>query len=235
MSVDGLLDLFFPPTCVACDEVLPAAGFFCEPCELSVTVTPAVQCRHCGEPGQFAESRCPRCTQERPSFEKALAPFEHEGAVASAIHRYKYGSRAELSKPLASLLARTLGASVDSLPGTLCPLPLHDGRYKERGYDQATLLALGVSKVLGRPFNDAWLTRERATTRQVGLSEQEREANVRGAFKASPTVLGQAVVLIDDVLTTGATAREAARALLDAGARQVCVLTLARARRESLA
>ena len=113
-------------------------------------------------------------------------------------------------------------------------MPLHEVRYRERGYDQATLLAVELSKVLKRPLTDRYLTRERATARQVGLSDSDRDKNVRGAFKASSKVRGHSVVLIDDVLTTGSTAREAARVLRAAGAVQVSVLTLARARRESL-
>jgi predicted amidophosphoribosyltransferase len=111
---------------------------------------------------------------------------------------------------------------------------LHEGRYRERGYDQATLLAAEVAKALRRPLGDSFLTRVRATIRQVGLSEGDRDTNVHGAFAASERVTGRSLVLVDDVLTTGATAREGARVLKAAGAVQVFVLTLARARRESL-
>lgn len=116
--------------------------------------------------------------------------------------------------------------------GPLVPLPLHTGRFRERGYDQATLLAVELGAVLKRPVRDGWLERTRATERQVGLHEDARDANVRGAFTASPDVRGQELVLVDDVYTTGSTASEATRTLLAAGAARVFVLTLARARRE---
>lgn len=234
MSTDGLLVLFFPPTCVACDEVLPSPGYFCEGCSASVSELPTSRCARCAEPGAFEGQRCPRCTAQQPSFDGAFAPFEHEGALATAIHRFKYGGHAELSRALGQLMAQRSASALTSMPGDICPLPLHDGRYLERGYDQATLLAVEVAKILRRPLGDSFLTRVRATQRQVGLSESDRDTNVHGAFMATASVTGRSVVLVDDVLTTGSTAREAARVLKAAGATKVFVLTLARARRESL-
>jgi ComF family protein len=227
----SLLDVFFPPVCLACAQVLPGPAYFCEACAPLVTETASVHCARCSEPGRFEAELCPRCTHSPLTFDRAYAAFEHEGAVAKAIHRFKYEGHAELSKPLGALMASGAAAQ---LQGTVCALPLHASRYRERGYDQATLLAVEVAKVLGRAFSDAFLLRERATVHQVGLSEVEREANVRGAFVAAPSARGQSVLLIDDVLTTGATAREAARVLKAQGAVQVNVLTIARARRESL-
>jgi ComF family protein len=116
------------------------------------------------------------------------------------------------------------------MPGVIVPLPLHEARFRQRQFDQAALLAAVFARRLGREVKTNWLSRTRDTKRQVGLSEGEREANVRGAFLASPLVRGQSVVLLDDVLTSGATAREAARALSSAGADRVFVLTIARAR-----
>jgi ComF family protein len=234
MGTDGLLEVFFPPACVACDQVLPRAGAFCATCEPTVSELPAARCSQCAEPGAFDGQSCPRCTTQRPSFDGAFAPFEHEGAVATAIHRFKYGGHAELSRALGQLLVTRSASALKSMPGEICPLPLHEGRYRERGYDQATLLAAEVAKALRRPLGDSFLTRVRATIRQVGLSEGDRDTNVHGAFAASERVTGRSLVLVDDVLTTGATAREGARVLKAAGAVQVFVLTLARARRESL-
>ncbi len=233
-SLEGLVDLFYPPACVGCAEVLPSPAVFCEACLATVTPTASVRCTVCAEPGAFADRRCPRCTAQPPDFHRAFAPFEHEGAVAKAIHRFKYEGQADLAKPLGRLLAEHADVwRGPEFQGALCPLPLHASRYRERGYDQATLLAVELAKVTGRPFDDTVLTRVRATARQVGLSEAEREANLAGAFAAHESARGQRLVLVDDVHTTGATAREAARALQAAGAVQVSVLTLARARRES--
>jgi len=234
MSADALLEVFFPPACVACGEVLPAKGFFCEACEALLDETPDVCCARCSEPGRFDGGLCPRCAARPPPFAKAFAPYEHDGAVARAIHRFKYEDQPELARPLAGLLAVKAGGFLERAGGAVCPIPLHAQRFRDRKYDQATLLAAELAKATGRPLRDGWLERVKATRRQVGLPEDVREANVRGAFAASAGAKGQAVVLIDDVYTTGATASEATRALLAAGASEVYVLTLARARRESL-
>jgi ComF family protein len=230
--MEGLLELVYPPACVACDEVLPGAGFFCEACEALVLETPTPHCRRCSEPGRFSSGRCPRCETKPPPFVQAYAPFEHDGAVARAIHRFKYEQRPDLARPLASLLASAAADALVQVSAPLVPLPLHLGRYRERGYDQATLLAVELGAVLERPVHDDWLSRSRATTRQVGLSEDARDANVRGAFTAATAARGHEVLLIDDVYTTGSTASEATRVLLAAGATRVHVLTLARQRRE---
>ncbi len=232
--MEALLDVFFPPACVACGVVLPARGFFCEACAPLVEETPLVRCARCAEPGRFDGGLCPHCVARPHAFASAFAPFEHEGAVARAVHRFKYEDSPDLARPLAALLAQKAGGFLASAPGALVPVPLHATRFRERKYDQATLLAVELAKVTKRPLRDAWLTRVRATQRQVGLSDAQRAANVNGAFEAARDVRGQAVLLVDDVFTTGATADAATRALEEAGAAEVRVLTLARMRRVSL-
>lgn len=227
--LDGLLDLFFPPACVACDELLDAPEVFCEACAEVVEPIPEVRCGRCGEPGRFADAQCPACRASTPEYATAWAPFEHAGAVARAIHRFKYEDGAQLSRTLGRLLAHEGRSLWPRLPGDVCPIPLHAARFRERKYDQAALLAAELAGALGRPLRMDWLERVRETRQQVGLDERARADNVRGAFRASPAARGAAVLLVDDVLTTGATAREAARALLDAGAASVHVVTLARA------
>lgn len=228
---DAIADVFFPPACAACDEVLPAPGAFCEACRALLLDVGDVSCARCGEPGRFPEDGCPRCRARPPPFARAFAPFEHDGAMARAIHRLKYEDRPDLARPLGRLLASAAERVLAAMPGALVPVPLHESRFRERKFDQAALLAVAVAEVVQRPVEDTWLSRTRATPRQVGLSEAQREDNVSGAFAAAPAVRAQSVVLVDDVFTTGATAREAARALTLAGAERVFVLTLARAKR----
>jgi ComF family protein len=230
--------------------VYDAAGAFCPECALGLEAMGGARCGVCGEPGEFTRERCPRCELHPPPFDQAISPYHHDGPLARAIHRFKYEDHPELARPLGLLLAEALthpvhpersAARGQSKPVlseveggqnfstySLCAIPLHKTRYAQRLYDQAELLAVEVSKALKLPHLGA-LERVRATTRQVGLSEAEREANVRDAFRAVTDVKGRDLLLVDDVLTTGATARAAAGALKVAGANRVVLLTVARA------
>jgi ComF family protein len=224
----ALLDLFFPPRCTACDALLEEPRCFCPACELASEPVPEPHCRTCAEPRVHGTS-CTRCRRHPPPFSETLAAFVHEGPVARAIHRFKYEDQPALAGSLGAALA-DFARPVCLAPGTrLVPVPLHRTRFRARRYDQAALLAGVVGRRLGVPV--AWdaLLRIRPTLRQVGLTDAEREANVRGAFRARPDLRGAHFVLIDDVVTTGATARAAAAALRAAGAAEVRVLVVARA------
>lgn len=232
-----LLDLLFPPACAACNAVLAEGerGPFCPTCSVSLEPLGERVCQRCGEPGLHPAGTCMRCVLEPPPFLRAFAPFAHTGALARAIHRFKYEDHPELAAPLGTLLTQSTAVLVESIRGRpVVPLPLHGVRFRRRGYDQAALLADEVARRLGQPASHQALLRARATQRQVGLTEAEREQNVEGAFVAAAShVRGGHFLLVDDVLTTGATARAATRALMEAGARSVFVLALARAFSES--
>lgn len=224
----GLLDLVFPPFCLACGRVLEAQGFFCDACEPTVSPLPEARCGTCAEPGSFGRHACPRCVLRPPPFTRVVAPFSHDGAVARAIHLYKYEDRPELAAPLARLTWQALSPSLAHAPPAVVAVPLHAARFRERKYDQAHLLAVELARLGGGEYLPRALERIRATARQVGLEEAAREQNVSGAF-AARGVEGRRLLLVDDVFTTGATARAAASALRDAGAAEVWVLTVARA------
>ncbi len=231
---ESVLDLLFPPSCVACGTVLPGPGSFCEGCVWEVAELPSERCVRCAEPGSFRHRECPRCFLVPPPFAKVHAAFVHEGSVARAIQRFKYEDHPELAAPLAALLFPVLepalakGGSVRRV----CALPLHPSRRAQRMFDQSELLAgeLARRHRLERVFP---LERVRPTVRQVGLDERTREQNVKDAFRVRParaaSVAGVDLLLVDDVVTTGATARAAAQALLEAGARTVEVVAIARA------
>lgn len=224
----GLLDVLWPPKCAACERVVEGGVTLCEACDATVEELPREGCLTCAEPGQFEFGRCLRCLRRPAPMRSALAAFTHAGAIARAIHRMKYEDHPELARPLARLWWSTVGPRVPAKARCIVPLPLHLSRFHARRFDQAHLLGLELSRLSGRRFVCA-LTRTRATARQVGLDERARHFNVAEAFVADARVRNRRVLLVDDVLTTGATARAASEALLDAGAREVHLLTLARA------
>ena len=231
--VAELLALVFPPACAGCGDLLEREAPFCELCTLATEPVPLPACHRCSEPVE-EPGPCLRCRRAPPPFVTARAAFVHTGPLARAIHRFKYEGHSGLALPLARALSSACGAWLASLEAAgrapvLVPVPLHRGRLLRRGYDQAALLARALSGATGLPLRPGLLRRVRATRRQVGLTEAERIANLHGAFAVVERAPPGPLVLVDDVLTTGATARAASGALREAGARPVYVLTLARA------
>lgn len=222
-----VLPLLFPERCGACNAL--GESPFCTGC--AQTLLPLVAgCPVCGAPGDdellpaLRPRRCLHCRERAPPFARATAPFLHGGALADAIHQLKYAGREDLARPLGLLFAGCDPPRAD----VVVALPLHKSRLRQRGFDQAQLLAREAARRYGLPLLPL-LERTRATRQQVGLDRPARELNLRGAFIASPRARGLRVCLVDDVLTTGATAAAGARALLDRGALRVEVRTLARA------
>ena len=155
------------------------------------------------------------------------AALRYQEPTSSLIHRFKYEGCFALAEPLARCLSAAWPAWVQP-PDLIIPIPLHPRRKRRRGYNQSELLAAPLARDLGLPMNPRGLRRVRHTAPQVGLGPEERHDNVRGAFAADDSFTGRRVLLIDDVLTTGATMRAAAEALLAAGAASVSAYCLAR-------
>ncbi|MXY87558.1 MAG: ComF family protein [Dehalococcoidia bacterium] len=213
------LDLLYPPRCVAC------AAFgknLCESC--AGELLPASGPGRCGRCGvrRDDEGRCPDCSGWR-DLDGALAAFEMTGAARRVVHGLKFSG----IRDLADGMAEALVPVVDGLaPDAVFPIPLHRSRHRRRGFNQAGVLF----ERLGWPPPPGRLERVRATASQVGLSASERRENVAGAFRyRGPSLKGATVAVLDDVVTTGATAGECARVLREHGAARVYALAYARA------
>jgi ComF family protein len=227
----GALDLLMPPRCAACKAPVARANRFCAECFASLPAIADPACARCGiplPPRAGGSGECLACVREPPPFDCAAAPFAYEGPARSAVLRLKHG-REELAALMAPAMLRRMPLPDKAL---IVPVPLHRWRLLTRGYNQAQLLGDAIAR-LGRAEHlpDA-LLRTRATRSTRGLSRAGRLRNVEGAFRANPRHLaklkGRTIVLVDDVLTTGATAAAATRALKRAGAATVHVLTYAR-------
>lgn len=226
---NALVDLLFPPQCVHCGAY---GAFFCAACAQQVEPVGSVLCECCGRPQPKPVTKCAQC-QQQPAMllDKVRIAALHTSPLREAIHALKYEQRPEL----AEALARYLIALVQQSPqgALLCavdavaPVPLYHERQRERGYNQSELLASAFCRGVQLPVRSNWLTRQRSTQSQVGLSAAERRQNVQNAFVAVPGVKGQRILLIDDVYTTGATMRACAQAALHAGAQAVYGLALA--------
>jgi len=170
--------------------------------------------------------RCPACHGAAP-FARVTAVGPYAGVLREALHALKYRGVRGVAGPLAALAARALGTAPAG--AVVVGVPAHGGRLAGRWLDHAALLADGVGAALRLQVQPRAMVRQRATRPQVGLDPAERAANLSGAFRASAVVRGARVVLVDDVMTTGATVREVSAALLAAGARSVDVCVVARA------
>jgi len=223
-AAGALLDLVFPPRCAACGDPVDREPF-CEVCAGAVDPVPP-GCARCGHAGP--DALCGPCRAATPAFDAVRAGGLFGGPLADAVHAFKYGGRPALARPLGAWLAARAPLPPTAL---VVSVPLARGRRLERGYDQAALLADALARAAGARGRRARtvLRRVRETPPQVGKTREERARNVAGAFEASAAVAGREIVLVDDVVTTGATADAAASALRRAGARSVVVVALARA------
>ena len=228
----SVMNLLYPPTCLLCHAPLPS-GAVCEECAIAMPEREAPVCVRCGIglPGAFdAVALCALCRRRPPRFEMARAPWRYAGSLQDAVRQFKYHHRWRIGRWLADGMSRTAASSLPlSEISVVLPVPLHWLKRWLRGWNPAEALAASVARSLGKPCRPSTLRRTRWTATQTRLGWQARARNVREAFAARPRLVrDQTVLLIDDVLTSGATANACALALRQAGARRVFVLTAAR-------
>jgi ComF family protein len=236
---EALLDAFLPPQCLSCTAGVSRPGELCAACWADVRFIAPPQCARCGMPFELptpAGALCGVCLRAPPAFGRARAVFGYEGVGRALVLGFKNADRTHGVPAFAAWLERA-GAELLAEAELLVPVPLHSRRLFARRFNQSALLARALSGRTGLPWAPDALRRTRPTRPQTSLSAAERAANVRGAFAARVAarrlIEGRRLLLIDDVLTTGATAGACARALLEAGAAGVDVLTLARRARNS--
>lgn len=233
-----LLDLLLPPRCLKCGVEIGGDGALCAECWRGIAFLQPPCCARCGLPFEIdlgAEAICGACARETPLYARARAALRYDEASRTLVLAFKHGDKLQLAPALGRFMRRA-GAELLATCDVIAPVPLHWTRLFTRRYNQAAILAHALVRDGDPPVVADLLERHRATPSQGRSGRTERRRNVRGAFalKRSRAVAGRRVLLVDDVLTTGATVSECARTLLDAGATAVDVLTLARTVRPDL-
>jgi ComF family protein len=238
----ALLDLVFPPFCPVCQGRLVEGRRdpLCAACWGAIVRIGPPWCGRCGlpvmrtagagpAPGARPAPTCAPCRRRPPRFDYARAAASYDGVLREAVHAFKFGGRRALAAPLGDLVVETLAGRLPE-EALLLPVPLHRRRERERGFNQAALLARRIGRAWSWPVREDVLARVTATPSQTELDAAARRANVRDAFRLRRpgAVAGRRVVLVDDVLTTGATLSECARTLREAGAASVGAVTVAR-------
>jgi ComF family protein len=231
-----VVDLLFPPHCVACNRF---GGWLCANCLQEIDIIQAPTCRRCGlplagtVPTEGGLPVCPQCRSLTSKLDGVCAYAFHRGPLREAIHQFKYKDLRDLAAPLGRLLSEgwvTLSPN-DLDVDAIVPVPLHASRLSERGYNQAALLARELGHYLKRPVVEEVLIRVKDTIPQVGLDARARRDNVHSAFQCvNSSLAGKQVLLLDDVYTTGSTLEAAADALRTEGVSSIWAFTLARAR-----
>ena len=234
----ALLDTLYPPVCLSCRLPVADPHKMCAACWKQITFLDGPLCACCGLPFEIdpgIDTRCAACLAREPVFDSARAAVKYDDASRGAILALKRSDRLELADLFAAWLklsGRTLIEAADAI----VPVPLHRTRLWSRRYNQSAILAQRLHLLTGKPYDPFLVERVRQTPSQADMpSAKARLRNVKGAFRVperqATKVEGRKILLVDDVLTTGATVEACARALKRAGATKVFVLTIARVAR----
>ena len=232
-----LLKLLYPPVCPICDGVGEqmltddGVGRICEDCAKKLPRVESPYCMRCGKPlGSLREHReyCEDCMRGSHAFTQGRAAFVYRGELVGTMHRLKYSNRRDYAPVLAREAYQMHADWIKRIaPEAILPVPLHPIRQRERGYNQALLLAREISRLSGIPLDDKLLLRVEYTQKQRTLDPAQRKNNLKNAFQTSRKIVQLSrVLLIDDIYTTGSTADAATQALRAAGIRDVYLLCI---------
>ncbi len=232
---ENLINLVYPRNCYACGKELPETlRFLCWDCLANTQKVEPPFCAICGDPvaGDISHDYiCHWCAQKKPKFEMARSTFRYDGIIAQLLQDLKYHNHTWLADDFAELIMHTAYAEFPMRNiDFICAVPLHPSKFRSRGFNQSALIAKKLSKKTEIPFLRFAIQRILPTSTQTNLTAIQREANIRRAFEPGLfySLAGKKVLLIDDVMTTGATTNACARALKKGGAACVYVITVAR-------
>lgn len=230
---EELLDLIFPKTCFGCKKRLSpiAEIYICPLCLNKICKLQPPFCKTCGRPVEPLSERCPDCTGQNFYFSRGFTSNLYEGLIKDCIHNFKYNSYTYLGGTLAFFMADFAKRYIDiDKIDAIASIPLHWQRKRDRGFNQSAILAEILSKNFRIPYTSTGLSRIKSIQPQVELPRKERISNVLDVFKVKnpKKILDKRILLIDDVFTTGATFNECSRVLMECGAKDVWVFSLAR-------
>jgi ComF family protein len=230
------MDAIYPPQCAACHQVVAQHGQLCAKCWSQATFIQPPYCACCGAPFEYDHgdgSICVSCLANRPAYSQARAAMIYDDIARTLVLSFKHGDRLGPALSYAQMMARA-GADIIESADVIVPVPLHWTRLFKRRYNQSAILGQHIALLANKTHLPDGLVRRKRTPPQAFMKRAERLRNVRNAFDVHPkhgdAIRGKTILIIDDVLTTGATVENCTQSLYKAGADTVNVLTLARAR-----
>ena len=227
-----IINFILPPLCPICNKRVDVPHMLCATCFKRLNFITKPYCQKCGRPFEFdikGESLCAACMKDQPRYNKARSNLVYDEGAKELILPFKHADRTDLAHILSEFLIREQGVLIDEAE-IIIPVPLYITRLFKRRYNQSALLAKRICKIKHKQYEPRVLRRIKPTVSQGHMNKIERAANVKGAFAVfQPDIIrDKKVLLIDDVMTTGATVNECTKVLMKSGASQVDILTVAR-------